>query len=140
MNYTALRTEIQNDPTSRGYAPFVEAGSDTGVADLLNVIITGNKVNTMRITSDQLVNCVVHTEYIALTAAQRLWIDFITGPDRIDLNNTVIKNGLTALFAAGSGTRTNVLAAQQRDGSRAETLFGVGTYISVDDVATALRG
>jgi hypothetical protein len=140
INYAALRTEIQTDPTSRGYAPFVATGSDNGVADLLNVAIVNNKVDTMRVSTDAFVNCVVYTEFIALTTQQRDWLKFITGPNVIDMNKTTIKTGLTTIFGAATTTRANVIAAQQRDGSRAETLFGVGVYISAEDVATALRG
>ena len=36
MDYTALRTEIQTDPATLGYAPFIAAGSHNQVAALLD--------------------------------------------------------------------------------------------------------
>lgn len=41
INYATLTTEIQSDPRGYGYATPLAAGSDTGVADLLNRVRDG---------------------------------------------------------------------------------------------------
>ena len=139
IDYAALKTEIQNDPAGLGYAPFVAEGADNAIAGLLNAIITGNKVNTGSLTSDKLKQCITQADYAGLTTAQRSWLDFISQAPNIDLNNTTVAGGLNTLFPSGT-SRNNVIAAQQRDGSRAEKLFGAGTFITDLDVAKALRG
>jgi hypothetical protein len=137
INYTTLRNEIENDPTNLGYAADRLSGADSLIADKLNAVSSANRINTGSLTTDQLKACVTLSDYTGLQASNRQWLDFISVAQFIDLNNTVIAGGLNTLFTAGSTSRNNIIAAQKRDGSRAETLFGAGTYISIDDVAKA---
>jgi hypothetical protein len=133
INYTTLRAEIETAP----YAADRQSGADSLIADKLNAVSSTDRINTGSLTTDQLKACVTLTDYTGLQASNRQWLDFISVAQFIDLNNTVIAGGLNTLFAAGSASRANILAAQKRDGSRAETLFGAGTYITIDDVVRA---
>lgn len=136
VNYAQLKTEINTDPTALGYAPFRNGANDSALAGLLNNIIVGNKVNSLAITADVFAGLIAQTDYIALTTARQSWLNFIMFSPTIDLNNATILAGLNVLFPSGA-SRTNIAATQQRDGSRAEKLFGAGTVITLFDIAAA---
>jgi hypothetical protein len=147
IDYTALASEINNDPLSLGYATHVASGNDIAIAELLNNILSNNPVNTGRINAEVFKRCIPLAAFTSLTQAQREWVNLISATDYIDLNDSQIKNGLTGtngLFpntSTGSAltARNEINNASTRNGSRAETLFGVNTFITDMDVARALR-
>jgi hypothetical protein len=55
-----------------------------------------------------------------------------------DGSNGPVALNLIAMFTAGSGTLTRLTALAQRQGSRAEQLFGVGVRVSASDIGAAL--
>lgn len=136
IDYTALRSEIENDPNSRGYAQYRTSGADNQIVALLNAVLVGNKINTGLIQSYLFGGLIVGSEYTAKTVSQQNYIQMLMVAPYIDINNANIAAGLSAIFPSGT-SRANIIAAQQRDGSRAETLFGAGTFISDSDVARA---
>lgn len=97
-------------------------------------------VTVTTISTGQLQNAVVASEYTALTAGlQNLWQAIIlSGGGRIDISQSGIRSQIGAIWGAGTTTRANLLALQLRAGSRAETLGGVGTSVNGADVGTAL--
>jgi hypothetical protein len=132
INYTTLRAEIE----TATYATNRNAGADNALADQLNAIVVNNKVNTGLIPSYQFGGLIVGSEYTAKTVSQQNYIQMLMVAPNIDINNANIAAGLSAIFPTGT-SRANIIAAQQRDGSRAETLFGAGTFISTDDITKA---
>lgn len=143
INYVTLKNEILTDPTARGYAPLVAVGDDAGVATLMNLVILGNTIFRNDVRSEEIWEAIAASEFNALTsiALQRLTLIMAQASNRgaMDVSRPNLRSMLGGVFAAGS-TRTALLALAQRDGSRAETLFGAGTGISHQDVAQALRG
>ncbi len=138
INYSQLKTEIQTDPAALGYAPFIASGSDNAIADLLNAV-GAFSINRTRIPAVEVVNAIVPTEWTALTADEKNRISFIVSAGEVDASAANTRSAFLAAFAGGTTTRANLVALQTRPGSRAEALFGSGTFVSADDVAKALR-
>lgn len=141
IDYAALKTELQTDPQTMGYAPLIADGSDNQLAALLNAL-TGpgaGAVDRDILPAYEIVDAVVQAEYDPLTAAQKQQLLLITGAGQVNIRATNTRAALAAMFGPGTTTRANMLALQTRTGSRAEVLFGIGTVITADDVAIALR-
>lgn len=135
---TQLAAEITTDPTSLGLVALRDAGSDQALADALNLPRAGITVNRNDLSGRELLNAVVLSEYTALTQANRdLWQALLTIAP-LDATDTQTRTTVGAIFAAGTTTRTNLVALSTRPGSRAEQLWGTGTRITALDVSRAL--
>lgn len=137
---TALATEINTDPKAVGYTP----GSKTNrqIADLLNTLgigTTPTKTNAGVVSVQVLLNSLVGSEVLVLTAAasQALLIYFSGGS--LDAGNTNVRAGIGGIFGAATVSRANLLAAVDRFQSRAEVLFGNGIALDQRDVSQALN-
>jgi hypothetical protein len=134
FSVTALAQELTNPK----YAALIRAGSDQGIADLLNVIDPTIIVPRGRVETWEILAATVRTEWDALSAdAKQLYLTVISA-GVVDTTDPQIRAILGGLFPAGTTTRTNLVARLTRPGSRAEQLFGTGTVISSVDVARAL--
>jgi hypothetical protein len=138
IDYAALATEINTDPRGYGYANPVNAGSDNGVADLLNQVRATITVFKGRQDPSDFLDCFVAAEVTALTQANRDLLTIILGVRTIDTAATNVRTLIGAIFGGATTTRANLLAKFSRLGSRAEELFGVSTVITDQDVARAL--
>ncbi len=158
LDYAALKTELTTDPAGLGYTAPIAAGSDAGVADLINSIGSGSAYLLQLPSIDK-------NTFLTLTtpAAVRIGIGQ-TGADgstplsaaAIAKWTAVLAQGraadpgsqinLALIATLGSPVADNVMTSAEfaalttRQGSRAEVLFGAGTVVTSDDVATALRG
>ena len=130
MDYAALRAELQRT-TPLDYTGL----TDQQAADRL--MATDNNRTLPRGTIDtwEMREAVVQSEYAALSAANRQWLDMILAGERVPTGAGNIRTGLLALFGAGTQTRTNLAALQTRTVSRAEEL-GLG-LVTPGDVALA---
>lgn len=134
----ALRTELQTDPTGLGYAPLITNGDDADLAALLNAVRGTITVFRNDIESGEIVGSTVLSDFTTLTSSQQNYYLAIVSQPTVDATNTNLRTSLATLFPAGSTTRTNLQALAQRNGSRAEQLFGTGISVSTADVARAL--
>ena len=134
----ALKTEITTDPTGLGYAPYVAAGNDTALVGLLNLPRATIRLPAGVVPSYAVVNAIVATEWQALTAQAKDYLNLVVQPPYVDLGGGEVRTALATLFGAGTGTRTKLIALVDRDASRAEQL-GFGT-VTEADVSRALRG
>lgn|GEM_PF-6768894 len=137
---TTLATEINTDPRAVGYTPASKTNKQ--IADLLNTQGAGTtptKVNAGIVSVQVLLNSLVGTEVLALSAAasQALLIYFSGGS--LDTSNANVRAGIAAIFAAGTTSRANLVAAVDRFQSRAEVLFGTGVVLDQRDVSLALN-
>ncbi len=141
IDYVALRNEIQNDPTGIGYAALVTLGADADIAAALNLVRQTISVSVNSLTMAKIFEAIDATEFSALSAAnlQRLAIILQQGGS-VDVKGSNVRAMLGGIFPGGGPTRTALLAAVSRKGSRAEQLWGSGVSISATDVAVALRG
>lgn len=139
MNLTALKTEVQTDPTALGYAAYLATGSLSPIVDLLNAPRAGVTVFRGVIPSYEIVNATEPTEWAALSSAEKQRYQTLTGAGQVDVSNANVRAAFSAMFAAGTATRAALVALASRVGSRAEQLFGAGVAVTADDVARALR-
>lgn len=149
IDYTALRNELNTDPQSLGYAPFISAGQDQNSADLLNAL-TGNGAATITLSLIDKGQASIVILSGALTLAslsntlQAKWVTILQAaaqlPDPIPFENSIIQTVLGSAVNDGVLTDAQINSFTQRTGSRAEVLFGQNTIIGNLDVAKALRG
>lgn len=148
---TALGTELTTDPRGYGYAA---ATSDAAKADLVNLRRAAIRLRRADIASREIIEAVEVGDYTALpgspTAAQLsterrylAWFQALASIPVVRLLNPDGTDGpaivnLKAMFGAGTGTRTRLAALAERDGSRAEELFGAGIVVTHLEVAAAL--
>ena len=152
---TTIRTEIQLDPRGYGYAALVTGGNYQGIADTLNTIRDGTNppanptatggaangqitINRGYITTQELVEAIVQSE-MPTNASQRDWLIMVAQGDRVRVDTgSTARTGLLAIFGATTTTRTNLTAAAQRNGTRAEELLGANMVPGWPDVLAAL--
>lgn len=139
MDYTALKNELQTDPAALGYAASIASGALSPVVALLNAVRGTILIDRDLIESYEIINATVPTEWAALSAAEKQRYQTVTGAGQVDCRNANVRATFQAMFGAGTTTRANLTALLTRQGSRAEQLFGAGTYVSAEDIAKALR-
>lgn len=153
IDYAALRTEILTDPNAYGYAEHRTSGNDQAIADLLNLKRATIQIPRADISPREIWEQLDMADMPALannpSSGQQsqerrdlAWLQGLTGLAQISLVNpngtdTLVRTMFGRLFPAGTGTRTRLLALSTRQGSRAEQLFGAGTFVGNLDVAQA---
>lgn len=125
-----IKTELQNDPLGRGYSGM----SDSDISESLNV--PNRQPNREVLTAEMLVSAIVESEFFALPARGKAYLQLLVDAGSVQLNGTV-RSQLGSAFPAGSTTRANLLASVKRPGSRGEEL-GFG-YVTPSNVANARR-
>lgn len=130
MDLIALKNEIQNDPTSRGYS----GKTHEEIAELINRPV--RNVDRSEISGGQIAACLVKADWTALSAADKNYLQVFISAQDMPLT-VQLKNEFGGLFGIGTQTRVNLLAMLKRSGSRAEELQ-LGS-VTTSDVANALR-
>lgn len=136
-NLAALKTELQTDPNAYGYvvSPITPAVCDRN-ASLINEIRNTILVDRVVIRSHEIVSAIVPADWTALSAAERERISLIISAGEVNVQSANVRNAFLTAFGPGTTTRTNLAAIQQRQGSRADALFGFA--VSSLDVLNAL--
>jgi hypothetical protein len=164
-----LRTELQTDPLAYGYAAQITAGSDTNVATLVNLVRNGTTVPKssngqaigtagaavvvarVDVTPQEVIEAIAVVDFAATPAGvnnitwagswfeSMMQLRAVTLLKAADLSNTRVMTNILKLLTNGSASETRLTAVGQRNGSRAEKLFGAGVVVSTDEVAAALR-
>ena len=138
VSVSELRTELTTDPTGLGYAAQIAVGNDAQLAEMVNQVRTTITVFRNDVQSWELLASTVKADWDALAAGDKDLYQALIAAGRLDATRASLRNLITALFPAGSTTRTNLQAIAQRTGSRAEQLWGAA--VSVGQVSAALRG
>ena len=164
INHAALKTELQTDPVGYGYAPHIASGNDLALADMLNLVRTGSNggpaitVRRSNIPVNEVIEAIDLRDFAATPQgvdnaanAGSLFSSMLQqsqgtlrlinddGTDTRNLGN--LKRLLKQSGDAGfQSSRDRVVAIANRQGSRAEQLFGPGAAVTHADIATALRG
>jgi hypothetical protein len=138
IDYIQLKSELQEDPTSQGYATPLAAGDHVAVAALLNEVDAGIQIDRTQIARREVMEAIVWSEFEGATATKRDTVKTLMTLDNFNVNAQNVKDGFLGVFGAGTGTRTNLTAMLNRPGSRAEQLFGEGAQITHTDIAIAL--
>lgn len=131
MDLQKLKTELTSDPLNRGYG----AMSDEEAAKTFSVL--DRTPNRTDLDGGLLVASIVRSEFAALSAGDKQYVQLVCAADSLPLTAT-LKSELGAIFPAGSATRTNLLALMKRPGNRAEEL-DLGGIPTTSDVANARR-
>lgn len=136
MNLQNLYNEITNDPTAIGYKTGATWKGDGVIAGLLNTVIVGNTITRFNILPMEVINSIVLSELPQLSTDERWILDNLLSGGTVDATNSNTFSTLSTIFSNASMplSRALLLAKIQRDGSRAEKLWGEGTVISNGDV------
>jgi len=139
INYAALKTELQTDPTGLGYAGPLGRGETQVVADLLNAVRQGVSIERETVPAYEVWEAIVPSEWAALTANDRQRVQTILSMGEVSVRGTNTRSSFAAAFGAGTSSRTQLAALQNRPGSRAEQLFGTDVVIQSSDITIALQ-
>lgn len=135
----ALHDEIENDPETIGYKDGSAWKSDDVIAGLINDPTNGDTIERRNISPQEIIEQIAIADWLAIDAAERLYIQLLPSLPVISAvqDGTEVRGNLLSIFDAGTTTRDNLIAVVQKQGSRAEVLWGEGTVISVSQVAHA---
>lgn len=136
----ALKNEVTLDPNGYGYDP----ANTTLVLELINLVRNTITIEKDRISAADVRAITTFEAYDGLLADRQEWLRWITGSNGVneeslrvtdDLKLQIAGIGGTSFWAAGerAAMEAAMLALINRDGSRAEELWGLGTGITRDD-------
>jgi len=143
VDISGLRTELLSDPLSLGYSGQIAAGSDNGVVAIINQVRTsGFTVFRNDITPREVVNRIVAADFTTATQIQLTKLELLFQGTPIDATLSGVRTNFQNIFSGTATLLSGFLGSglSQRNGSRAEILFGTGTNVTSTNVATALRG
>ena len=139
VDLAALKTELNTDPLTLGYAPHVATNDVKALADIVNLPRATIQIDPTTLPNGTVQAAIVGSEYIALNAAaQRAWTTIMT-IENIPVKDPGIRSQILDIWAGGTTTRSNLGALQSRDASRAEELFGENAAVSFLQCADALH-
>lgn len=147
LTYPALKTELQADPATIGYAALVASGNDVGLAALLNEVRAGISIRRPDIAPAEILEAIDARDFEPTPNVLAVaWFGSLTRQERVRLLNDdgsqtrVLANLRRLLLALDTnGSRARLQDMANRPGSRAEQLFGAGVVVTHQDVAIALR-
>ncbi len=147
INYTTLKTECQTNPNGYSDSGFTLAqaysgGFDQLCANMLNASRAAVQIKRADISPSEIFHALDLTDLVtnAGATANSYLESLLTAPYNLRLvnddgTNTPVQTNVLALLKTGSSaTKTRLVALQTRDGSRAEQLFGAGTFITALDI------
>jgi hypothetical protein len=130
-----LFSEISTDPKNLGLA----ALTDDLCADKLNEVGASSEViNRSLVPAFEIEAALVSSDEDVLTPNEQSQLIALLTPGEVDINDAEVQSKLNDLFN-GTTTRTNLIALETRNASRAEVLWGAGINISLIDVHIARR-
>lgn len=141
MDYQALKNELVNDPTARGYT----GKPDNQCTALLNELQGGITIRRTDIAPNEVLEAIDTRDFQGtLTTAECSWFESVTQLRSLRLSlddgsDTLVLGNLKRLLAnpGTQGSRARIIALANRQGSRAEQLFGRGTVVTDADVGAA---
>jgi hypothetical protein len=139
---SALISEVNNDPKGLGYA--AQASNADSIAVLMNTspepIAAGSQeqIYRARAASSDLMAGIILSEFAALTQANRDYCVMLFSAQFVNTGDANIRTQLGNIFGAATTSRTNLMAAAQKNASRAEALWGDGFRVTAQQVSEAL--
>lgn len=128
MNLQVLYQEI--------LLPAYSGKTDQQIADMLNA--KTRSAERAVVESYEVLECIVPSEFTALTAAEKTRVQSILACGKVNLRGPNTRGMLAAAFDANTTTRANLIALQGKAVSRAEEL-GLGE-VQAGDVARVKGG
>ena len=136
----ALHDEIEADPEGLEYKePGGDWKGDDVIAGLMNDLVLGEIIQRQYVQPREIIEQIVLADWESASASERLYIQLLPSLTSIStvVNGTEVRNNLLAIFDVGTQTRDNLIATVQRQGSRAEALWGENTQVSIGQVGHA---
>ncbi len=134
---TALKAEVTNDPLTIGYSYFTDGNTDKLVGEINAKNYTTSKP---KISSSDVRAAVTFGAFNNLAIDEQKWLQWVAPGnegDDIVVTPDLRTQLLTSSTFWAAGDRVAMQAAMKAlidvPGSRAEVLFGYGTYISRED-------
>jgi len=130
----ALHDEIEADPEGLDYKePNGDWRGDDVIAGLINDLALGDTIQRQYVQPQEIIEQIVLADWEAASASERLYMQLLPSLPSIStvVNGTEVRNNLLTIFDAGTDTRDNLIATVQRDGSRAEVLWGENTQVTI---------
>lgn len=140
---TALADEIAADPRGLGYAAL--GGDASDIAQRLNTSpepIAGaaqEQVYRNRVASSDLMAGIVRDEFTVLGQGVRDYCAMLFSAQFVNTGDANIRTQMAGIFGAATASRANLVAAAQKQASRAEALWGDGFQVSDWQVYMALH-
>ena len=135
----ALKDEIVNDPESLGYktAP-LDWKSDQEIADLINDPANGAIVRRQSVRVSDIKAVILEAHFNGLSPGESDYLMFVLDAESIDPRPNPIHDGILGVWSGGASVTKNAIQAlMEKQGSRAEVLWGEGRTISLRDVGGA---
>lgn len=134
-----LASEISTDPAGLRLPILAQQARDHAIAAVLNLVRQGVSYEVFRgsIESYEIINATNPAEWTALSSAEKQRYQTIVGAGKVDTSSANVRAAFLAMFAAGTTTRTALIALGKRQGSRAEVLWGPDTTITPEQVGAA---
>jgi hypothetical protein len=133
-----LHDEIETDSEGLGYK---EAGgdwkSDSVIADLINDPVGGDTIERRLVTPKEIIEQITISDWDVLSTSDRLYLQLLPSLEWVSAKQgiTEVRDNLLDIFTIGMVTRDNLISVIQRQGSRAEVLWGESTFVSIGNVA-----
>lgn len=142
MSFTLqeLHDEIEADPEAIGYKePSGEWKGDEVIADLINDPANGAVIQREFVTPAEIVEQIALEDWDVISQSDRLYLQLLPSLEIVSTvqDGTEVRTNLLDIFTAGMVTRDNLIAVVQRQGSRAEVLWGENSFVTIGDVARA---
>lgn len=149
VDLNLLKQEIQIDPENLGYASGLAIRDDISINNILNAIRSGSEylVPKGRISRDQFVedtSLVVYNLMVLESQGNNLaafWLKvfdrLVSNSDTINSVDTNLISILDQMINDGVLTTQDKISILNRQGSRAEKLFGC--QVSIDEVSNSLN-
>lgn len=145
-----LKTELNSDPRSYGYAADILSGYVGGLRDKLNLARAGITIRRPDCDPAEILEAIDIRDFAASPAGvtnnqfAASWFESITQFARVRLANTdgtktQVRKNIDRMVNDAQGSQTRLDAVAVRTGTRAEELFGAGVVVTNDDVTNALR-
>lgn len=150
---TELFNELSMDPAvpplgyATGYGKPITTnsiGNDQAVLDMINVIRQGTAYQIQRVLMPayEIAALMNPAEFNALTSVKQQQLVSLFAPLQVDVSSQnmrdILFNGATSIFPNPGATRTALIAAVKRQGSRAEVLCGSNRTMA--QISQAIRG
>ncbi len=125
----AIKAELTNNPLSLvGYLPLADSANDESNANALNLVRTQCQIDRESIPVSDVVKAIDADEFIALSAAQRDYVQLIANGGSVNpKSGGEVREALLQFFSAQSETRASLILLLTESASRARQLYKAGT-------------
>ena len=150
INYTTLKTELLTDPNGYGLTALFANGADNQIPAILNLVRDGTNggpsitVKRADINANEILEAIdIRDIPSSIVQQQMSWFESATQavqPLRLlneDGTDTRVLANFKRILTNAQNSQTRLVTASQRNGSRAEQLFGTNTFLTTDDIAKA---